>query len=124
MKFGGSSVANPERIKNVIEIVRGRYEQYNKVVVVCSAFGGVTDHIIKTSQLAEAKDISYKENFISIKERHIAVAEELITTSDKSLLLAELNEGLQDIEETLNGVYLLGECPDKSLAKLSSYGER
>lgn len=124
MKFGGSSVANPERIKNVIEIVRGRYEQYQKVVVVCSAFSGVTDHLIRTSKLAESKDLSYQKEFQLIKDRHVSVAEELITIKDKDVLLAELNEGLQEIEEILNGVYLLGECPDKSLARLSSFGER
>ncbi len=124
MKFGGSSVANPERIKNVIEIVRGRQEQYAKVVVVCSAFGGVTDQLIKTAKLAEGKDIAFQNEFQSIKDRHLSVMEELITTEDKAVLVDELNDGLKEIERTLNGVYLLGECPDKSLAVLSSFGER
>lgn len=124
MKFGGSSVANPDRIKKVIDIVRGRQEQYSKVVVVCSAFGGVTDHLIKTGKLAEDKDIAYQQEFQQIKDRHLTIAEELITTEDKFVLLEELKDGLLEIERILNGVFLLGECPDKSLATLSSFGER
>ncbi|MCZ2394754.1 MAG: bifunctional aspartate kinase/homoserine dehydrogenase I [Chitinophagales bacterium] len=124
MKFGGSSVANPERIKNVIEIVRGRKEQYDKVVVVCSAFRGVTDLLINIGRLAETKNLKYKEQLEDLKKRHLDIANEVIITDDKQVLLAEIEEGLHDIERILEGICLLGECSDKSLARLSSYGER
>lgn len=46
-KFGGSSVANPERVRNVAEIVTDTYKAGNKVVVVVSAQGDTTDDLIE-----------------------------------------------------------------------------
>lgn len=124
MKFGGSSIASPEKIKGVIEIIKSRKKQYNKIVMVCSAFKGVTDRLIKAGKLAKAKDLSYQEEIQSIVGEHLTIAEELITTDDKQALLDEIKDGFQDIERILQGVYLLEEFPDKSLATLTSYGER
>ena len=46
-KFGGSSVANAERVFNVAKIVTDTYKQGNKVVVVVSAQGDTTDDLIE-----------------------------------------------------------------------------
>ena len=45
-KFGGSSVANAERVFNVARIVTETYDQGNDVVVVVSAQGDTTDDLI------------------------------------------------------------------------------
>ena len=50
-KFGGSSVANAERVKNVAKIVSDTYKAGNDVVVVVSAQGDTTDDLI--AQAAE-----------------------------------------------------------------------
>ncbi len=52
-KFGGSSVANTERVMNVAKIVTDTYKNGNDVVVVVSAQGDTTDDLI-----AKAKEIS------------------------------------------------------------------
>lgn len=52
-KFGGSSVANAERVMNVAKIVTDTYKQGNDVVVVVSAQGDTTDDLIE-----KAKEIS------------------------------------------------------------------
>ncbi len=49
-KFGGTSVANTERIFNVADIVTKMYEQGNDVVVVVSAQGDTTDELIEKAQ--------------------------------------------------------------------------
>lgn len=46
-KFGGTSVANAERIRNVASIVTDTYKQGNQVVVVVSAQGDTTDDLIE-----------------------------------------------------------------------------
>jgi len=51
-KYGGTSVANTERIKNVARRVADYRSRGDQVVVVVSAMSGVTDHLIKL-----AKDI-------------------------------------------------------------------
>ena len=45
-KFGGSSVANADRVMNVAKIVTDTYKQVNDVVVVVSAQGDNTDELI------------------------------------------------------------------------------
>ncbi len=54
-KFGGSSVANTERILNVARIITETYQKGNDVVVVLSAQGDTTDDLI-----AKAKEINPK----------------------------------------------------------------
>jgi len=49
-KYGGTSVGNPERIKNVASRVLLTQREGNKVVVVVSAMSGVTDSLIKLSR--------------------------------------------------------------------------
>lgn len=46
-KFGGSSVANAERVMNVAQRVVDTYRQGNQVVVVLSAQGDTTDELIE-----------------------------------------------------------------------------
>lgn len=52
-KFGGSSVANAERVFNVADIVTKTYSQGNDIIVVVSAQGDTTDDLI-----AKAKEIN------------------------------------------------------------------
>lgn len=52
-KFGGTSVADTEKIKNVARTVIKEKENGNDVVVVVSAMGHTTDHLVKL-----AKEIS------------------------------------------------------------------
>lgn len=51
-KFGGTSVANTERLKNVADIVTKTAQAGNQVVVVVSAQGDTTDDlIVKAAEL-------------------------------------------------------------------------
>lgn len=49
-KFGGSSVANAERVMNVAKIVTDTFAKGNDVVVVVSAQGDTTDDLIEKAQ--------------------------------------------------------------------------
>src|SRR3954463_2244903 len=49
-KYGGTSVGNPERIKNVAARVAKYRKQGDQVVVVVSAMSGVTDNLIKMAK--------------------------------------------------------------------------
>jgi aspartate kinase len=49
-KFGGTSVANPERIKNVAQRVAKHHARGDQIVVVVSAMSGVTDNLIKMAK--------------------------------------------------------------------------
>lgn len=49
-KFGGSSVANAERVMNVANIVADTYREGNDVIVVVSAQGDTTDDLIAKAE--------------------------------------------------------------------------
>ena len=49
-KFGGSSVANAERINHVAQTIVNSYKEGNQVVVVLSAQGDTTDELIEKAQ--------------------------------------------------------------------------
>ena len=46
MKFGGTSVADIDRIRNVARLVKREVEQGNHVAVVVSAMAGVTNQLV------------------------------------------------------------------------------
>ena len=50
MKFGGSSVANAERIKHVASIIKAY--QNERPAVVLSAMGDTTDHLLEAADKA------------------------------------------------------------------------
>ena len=50
MKFGGTSVGNIDRIKNVAKIVKKSVDQGNSVVVAVSAMAGVTNELQKKAE--------------------------------------------------------------------------
>ena len=49
-KFGGSSVANAERINHVAQTIVNSYKEGNQVVVVLSAHGDTTDELIEKAK--------------------------------------------------------------------------
>src|SRR5436305_12833138 len=49
-KYGGTSVGNTERIKNVATRVAKYHKRGDKIVVVVSAMSGVTDNLIKLAK--------------------------------------------------------------------------
>jgi aspartate kinase len=68
-KFGGSSVADAERIRHVAGLVAGGPQS---LVVVASAMSGVTDLLVEL-----ARGRTPKATFGELRARHLGVAEEL-----------------------------------------------
>ena len=69
-KYGGTSVGNPERIKNVAKRVVRTREQGHDVVVVVSAMSGETDKLINlSSQVNENPDPREMDMLLSTGER-------------------------------------------------------
>ncbi|MEZ4811347.1 MAG: bifunctional aspartate kinase/homoserine dehydrogenase I [Allomuricauda sp.] len=121
LKFGGTSVANPENINKVKAIV----ESYGKerIAVVVSAFGGVTDLLLDTSRLASQQNLSYKESLVEVEDRHISAIKELIPVQKQSAVLSKVKSDLNVLETLLEGAFLIGELTPKLSDKIVSYGE-
>ena len=69
-KFGGSSVANTERIFNVARIVTNAYKDGNDVVVVVSAQGDTTDDLLlKASEINQTPSRREMDMLLSTGEQ-------------------------------------------------------
>jgi aspartokinase/homoserine dehydrogenase 1 len=122
LKFGGSSVGNSERVKNVIDIIKRT--QTTNVAVIFSAFQGITDELIKVSRQAARGNNSYEDLFHQIEKRHIMLAKDLISVKSQSRVLANLKLNLNELEDVLHGVFLVKELSLRTLDFIMSFGER
>lgn len=124
LKFGGSSVAKPERIRGIAKILKEYYTQGEKFTVVFSAFGGVTDSLIEMSQLAAAGDDLYVEKFEAFQNRHVDAAKELLDKDGLKEVLQELESNQNVLKNLLYGVFLVREASTRTMDYVLSFGER
>lgn len=73
-KFGGSSVANAERVMNVARIVTDTYRQGNDVVVVVSAQGDTTDDLIAKAHEINEKPSNRELDMLMTSGEQISIA--------------------------------------------------
>lgn len=124
MKFGGTSVGSVNSILNLKSIVETAAEKEN-VIVVVSALGGITDKLIKTSQLAVNGDPAFNEEFRQIVARHHELIEGIIPDDGKRIaLLQDVDKLLNELDNIYQGLALINNITPKSEATIVSYGER
>ncbi len=124
LKFGGSSVAKPERIKNVINILKTYDAQNERFAVVFSAFGGVTDQLIEMSRRAEEGDHSYEDIFNEFSDRHREAVKVLLEGPLQEEILKELEENHAVLKNLLYGILLVREASTRTMDYVLSFGER
>jgi len=122
LKFGGSSVSTPERVNHVISILQPYLK--GSAAVVFSAFGGVTDQLIQTSELALRGDASYREKLAALETRHLDAVRALISIQKQSSILAQVKIKINELEDVLHGVFLVKERTLRTLDYIMSFGER
>jgi aspartokinase/homoserine dehydrogenase 1 len=122
LKFGGTSVANAENIKLVLDIVINK-AQGEKLVVVVSALSKVTDLLQLAASKAAANDESFKEIVADIEKRHLEALKQLIPVSEQSGLLSHIKRIINHLETLLDGCFLLGELSVRTLDTILSFGE-
>ena len=70
MKFGGTSVAGPERLRGVAKRLVSAHEDGNRVVAVLSAMGATTDELVSLAhQVSAHPDARELDMLISVGER-------------------------------------------------------
>ena len=90
MKFGGTSVASTEKLKNIVSIVSGELK-YNKIIVVLSAMSGETNKLQ-----------SYLDEFSSQN----SIESDLVLTSGEQVTIGLLSAALKN--KGINSIPLLG----------------
>lgn len=73
-KFGGSSVANADRVRNVAGIITDTYKAGNDVVVVVSAQGDTTDDLIEKSKEITLKPSKREMDMLLSAGEQISIA--------------------------------------------------
>ena len=119
-KFGGTSVGSAKNINKVIQIISNKNE---KTAVVVSALGGITNLLIEVSELAKNGNDEYKAVYNKIQTKHDKTIKELFKEKDSTEIKEFVSNVLLQLKETLNGVFLLKDLSNKSLAKIISTGE-
>jgi aspartate kinase len=116
MKFGGSSVADAERIRHVTQIVKAQLKR--GPVLVLSAMGDTTDHLLEAAELALKNGTVSVEK---IEELHIKTMNELEL---KVSVQSEINPLLNELRSLLTGISLIRELTGRTKDYLVSFGER
>ena len=122
LKFGGTSVANAQNIKLVLDIVLNK-AKHDKLAVVVSAFTKVTDLLVLASQKAASNDESFKEVVADIEKKHIDAIKELVPVSEQSGSLSHIKRIINHLETLLDGCFLLGELSPRTSDTILSFGE-
>ena len=123
LKFGGSSLATPDRIRAVGRIVVNTVNGSPAVIVV-SAFQGVTNQLLDCARLAERRDPEYEQAYERIAARHRSAIDSLLGRHQRRRIRALVDEQLSELRNALNGIRLLGHCPPPALDVAASFGER
>lgn len=114
MKFGGSSVADANRLRHVAAIVKTQMDR--KPALVLSAMGDTTDHLL------EAGSLALNEGKVNIKN-----VEKLHKETIKTLKLPiqkEISELFDELTRLLSGIALIRELTPRTKDYLVSFGER
>ncbi len=124
LKFGGSSVATPERVKAVADILKRYHANGEQFTVVFSAFGGVTDSLIEMGKLAAKGDETYRDKFADFSRRHFEAADTLFNKEYLEIVNPGLEKNHQVLKNLLHGVFLVREASNRTMDYVLSFGER
>ncbi|MGI0075358.1 MAG: aspartate kinase, partial [Nitrosotalea sp.] len=125
LKFGGTSVSSPQNIQNVATLIK-KLTKEHKIIPVFSAISGVTDDLIRITNLIqnrnkEAASLLAKK----IIKMHTDIAEQCVKNSKiKKDLLTKMKADLDEFQDLLHGMLLLGEVTPRSSDYMISFGER
>jgi aspartokinase/homoserine dehydrogenase 1 len=125
MKFGGTSVGNADCIRRAATIVANAVRQ-DKVVVVVSAMSGVTNRLITAANESARGHLADFPGLIDrLRAEHLEAAHALVNDQKQlSALTAELDDIANEVGNLCQGIALLRELTPRTLAAISSIGER
>jgi aspartokinase/homoserine dehydrogenase 1 len=123
MKFGGTSVGDIQRLREVVSIVRSHL-QHNPVLVA-SAMGGVTNTLLDISNWAvQRQTATVESNIRELREKHVRVVDALVQQPSRRKELLEAQARIFDeLSNLFHGVSLLKELSVRSLDAIASFGE-
>ncbi|KAG6520385.1 hypothetical protein ZIOFF_017434 [Zingiber officinale] len=141
MKFGGSSVASSERMKEIAGLILSFPEE--RPVIVLSAMGKTTNNLLLAGEKAVCcgvSKVSELREFLHVQELHLKTVDEL--GLDKSVISGEFIDSTSDfqmavteiaitqlvcfliqLEQLLKGIAIMKELTPRTRDYLVSFGE-
>lgn len=114
-KFGGTSVAGPDRYRHVSKIVQAAGVERQGIVV--SAMGGVTDALLAVAESARIQDPSTEAQLAALKKRHLETCREVGADS------ATIEKDFQNLDDLLRAIRLAKSTPREMLDLIAGHGE-
>jgi aspartate kinase len=124
-KFGGTSVADPEAIRRLIEIVRAaRTRDARGPAVVVSAMSGITDSLLAVAASAGAAQLQEAlAKTQQIRDRHLAAARALVTGPKREQLLWQIDAHIDELVDLVKALAVLREVSPRTLDVVAAMGE-
>jgi len=126
MKFGGSSLADGDNMRNAVGIAARVFQEGQEILVVVSALSDVTDELIALSREAENGRANEVKKIISaLSERHEHITEIAVTDSNvREDVRKQLKTLFDSLTSVLLGVANLKELSSRAQDFILSFGER
>jgi aspartokinase/homoserine dehydrogenase 1 len=120
-KFGGSSLADADCFARVAGLMIERPGE--RVGVVVSAMGGMTDALLNLASQAERDDSAFETGLNAIGERYAQTAKALIDGDALVQVLDAWGQDAEDIRDVLKAIALVRSAPQRSRDVVAGYGE-
>jgi len=126
MKFGGTSVGSMEGLKQVIAIVSAASRNWQHVIVIASAFSGVTTNLLASATSAAQGNLQPYENTLTeLRHRHMlmlnAFSAEVPANEHWRKTLRQL---IDQFSQLILAIAAIGESSPRTLDAVASLGER
>lgn len=120
-KFGGTSVANADRIANVASILTNDHK--GKTAVVVSAMSGVTDALLGLLESARTRQDGVYDQIDTLRKKHLDAIQALVPPDYRTELVAAIQADFHDIEDILRSVWITREYSPRTRDFVSGLGE-
>jgi aspartate kinase len=126
MKFGGSSLAGAKEITQSASIVKEYNDGTRGLIVVCSAMGDTTDHLLKAIDHAKKGDIESARKIVTeIRNHHRSTLEKTVGNVERRNQCSTfISEKFEELDKILLGISLLRDVSPRSSDYFLSFGEK
>ena len=124
LKFGGTSLADIDEIRRVLDIIEERVKR--QPVVVVSALGEITDVLERLARLSLEKterEIIDEVNDYFEPRLYRIVSGVIPDDTEQRKCLTEINRLLQELKNIYRGLLIVRELTPRALDRVLSYGE-
>ncbi len=123
MKFGGTSVGDPQRMAEAARIIR-KHAREGQLVIVVSAMQQVTASLLAAATAASKRETeTWQAIGEELSRRHTEVCDILVSPAEREDVQGQLDAELSTFKDFCVGFSLVRELTPRALDSLSSLGE-